>query len=193
MSQDLAIRTHQLTKQFDRQIAVNDIDLQVKTGEVYGLIGPNGAGKTTLIRLLAAADEPTVGEIYINGERLRHDRNQPHLKQYIGYLPDDYPLYEDLIVWDYLDYFARLYHLRGKRRSRRLSEVLELVELTHKRNSQITTLSRGMKQRLGLARTLIHEPILLLLDEPVSGLDPIARHQFRSIIKTLQEAGMTIL
>lgn len=193
MSQDLAIRTHQLTKQFDLQIAVNDIDLQVKTGEVYGLIGPNGAGKTTLIRLLAAAEEPTVGEIYINGERLRHDRNQPHLKQYIGYLPDDYPLYEDLIVWDYLDYFARLYHLRGKRRSRRLSEVLELVELTHKRHSQITTLSRGMKQRLGLARTLIHEPILLLLDEPVSGLDPIARHQFRSIIKTLQEAGMTIL
>ncbi|MDJ0706677.1 MAG: ABC transporter ATP-binding protein [Leptolyngbyaceae cyanobacterium MO_188.B28] len=193
MSQDLAIRTHQLTKQFDRQIAVNDVDLQIKTGEVYGLIGPNGAGKTTLIRMLATAEEPTVGEIYINGERLRQDHHQPHLKQYIGYLPDDYPLYDDLTVWDYLDYFARLYHLRGKRRSRRLREVLEIVELTHKRKSQITTLSRGMKQRLGLARTLIHEPILLLLDEPVSGLDPIARQQFRSIIKTLQEAGMTIL
>ena len=193
MPQDLAIRTHQLTKQFDRQIVVNDIDLQVKTGEVYGLIGPNGAGKTTLIRLLATAEEPTVGEIYINGERLRYDRNQSHLKQHIGYLPDDYPLYEELSVWDYLDYFARLYHLRGKRRSRRLREVLELVELTHKRHSQIATLSRGMKQRLGLARTLIHEPIVLLLDEPVSGLDPIARQQFRGIIKTLREAGMTIL
>ena len=193
MSQELAIRTHQLTKQFDRQIVVNDVDLQVKTGEVYGLIGPNGAGKTTLIRMLATAEEPTVGEIYINGERLRQDRNQAHLKQHIGYLPDDYPLYEDLTVWDYLDYFARLYHLRGKRRSRRLREVLELVELTHKRHSQITTLSRGMKQRLGLARTIIHEPILLLLDEPVSGLDPIARQQFRGIIKTLREAGMTIL
>ncbi len=193
MVKELAIRTCGLTKQFDRHIAVNDVDLQIHAGEVYGLIGPNGAGKTTLIRMLAAAQEPTVGEIYLNGDRLVRDQSNSLLKQQIGYLPDDFPLYDDLTVWDYLEYFARLYKLREPRRSQRLREVLELVQLTNKRQSLISTLSRGMKQRLSLARTIIHEPIVLLLDEPVSGLDPIARMQFREIIKVLQEAGMTIL
>lgn len=193
MTKELAICTRGLTKQFDHYIAVNDVELQVEAGEVYGLIGPNGAGKTTLIRMLATAEEPTTGEIYINGDRLRRDRSNSTLKRRLGYLPDDYPLYDDLSVWDYLNYFARLYRLREPFRTQRLHEVLELVQLTNKRNSAISTLSRGMKQRLSLARTIIHEPILLLLDEPVSGLDPIARMQFREIIKTLREAGMTIL
>ena len=193
MAKELAIRTCGLTKQFDRHIAVNDLDLEVGRGEVYGLIGPNGAGKTTLIRMLAAAEEPTTGEIYINGDRLLRDHSNPSLKRRIGYLPDDFPVYEDLTVWDYLDYFARLYQLKDPHRRQRLYDVLELVQLSNKRNSQISTLSRGMKQRLSLARTIIHEPILLLLDEPVSGLDPIARMQFREIIKVLQEAGMTVL
>jgi ABC-2 type transport system ATP-binding protein len=193
MSKELAIATVGLTKQFDRYVAVNEIELQVKSGEVYGLIGPNGAGKTTLIKMLAAAEEPTTGEIYIHGDRLLRDCNNSHLKQRLGYLPDDFPLYEDLTVWDYLDYFGRLYRLRQPRRQQRLYEILELVQLANKRHSQIATLSRGMKQRLSLARTIIHEPILLLLDEPVSGLDPIARMQFREIVKILQEAGMTIL
>jgi len=193
MVKELAISTRGLTKQFDRHIAVNDVDLQIEAGAVYGLIGPNGAGKTSLIRMLAAAEEPTIGEIYINGDRLLRDDSNPTLKRRLGYLPDDYPLYDDLTVWDYLDYFGRLYRLQEPRRRRRLQEVLELVQLTNKRNSAIATLSRGMKQRLSLARTIIHEPIVLLLDEPVSGLDPIARMQFREIIKTLQEAGMTIL
>lgn len=193
MVKELAIRTQDLTKQFDRQIAVHEVDLHIEVGEVYGLIGPNGAGKTTLIRMLAAAEEPTLGEIYINGEQLRRDQDNVHLKRQIGYLPDDFPLYDDLTVWDYLEYFARLYHLREPRRSQRLREVLELVQLTHKRQSTIATLSRGMKQRLSLARTIIHAPLVLLLDEPVSGLDPIARMQFREIIKVLQEAKMTIL
>jgi len=193
MARELAISTQGLTKQFDRHIAVNDVELEVAAGEVYGLIGPNGAGKTTLIRMLSAAEEPTTGEIYINGDRLLRDESNPTLKRRLGYLPDDFPLYDDLTVWDYLDYFARLYRLRNPRRRQRLHEVLELIQLTNKRNSLISTLSRGMKQRLSLARTIIHEPILLLLDEPVSGLDPIARMQFREIIKILQEAGMTIL
>jgi len=193
MVKELAIRTQDLTKQFDRQIAVHEVDLQIEAGEVYGLIGPNGAGKTTLIRMLAAAEEPTLGEIYINGERFQRGQGNVHLKRQIGYLPDDFPLYDDLTVWDYLDYFARLYHLKEPGRSQRLRKVLELVQLSHKRQSQIGTLSRGMKQRLSLARTIIHNPHVLLLDEPVSGLDPIARMQFREIIKVLQEARMTIL
>ncbi len=193
MTKELAVRTCGLTKQFDRHISVNDVDLHIQSGEVYGLIGPNGAGKTTLIRMLAAALEPTAGEIYINGDRLLQDQSNSMLKRRLGYLPDDFPLYDDLTVWDYLDYFARLYRLREPHRSQRLREVLELVQLQTKRNSMIATLSRGMKQRLSLARTIIHEPILLLLDEPVSGLDPIARMQFREIIKVLQSAGMTIL
>lgn len=193
MVKELAIDTRNLTKQFDRHIAVNDIDLQVNSGEVYGLIGPNGAGKTTLLRMLATAEEPTTGEIFIHGERLLRDRSNSKLKEHLGFLPDDFPLYDDLTVWDYLDYFARLYNLREPRRSQRLYAVLELIQLTNKRHSQISTLSRGMKQRLSLARTIIHEPLVLLLDEPVSGLDPIARMQFREIIKALRDAGMTIV
>ena len=190
---ELAIATYGLTKRFEGHIAVNDIDLQIKAGEVYGLIGPNGAGKTTLIRMLATAEEPTKGEIYLHGDRLLRDDSNSRLKQRIGYLPDDFPLYDDLTVYDYLDYFAGLYLLQQPIRRRRLHEVLELVQLENKSKSMISTLSRGMKQRLSLARTIIHEPILLLLDEPVSGLDPLARQQFRQIIKVLQEAGMTIL
>jgi ABC-2 type transport system ATP-binding protein len=201
MASALAISTHGLTKRFDRHTAVSDVDLHIQTGEVFGLIGPNGAGKTTLIRMLATAEEPTLGDIYIHGERIVHDaaghaqrdRTQHQLKRCLGYLPDDFPLYDDLTVWDYLDYFARLYHLKNPWRDRRICEVLELVQLSHKRHSRIATLSRGMKQRLSLGRTIIHEPLVLLLDEPVSGLDPIARVQFRDIIKVLQAAGMTIL
>ena len=193
MVKELAIRTNGLYKQFDKHIAVNNLDLEIGEGEVYGLIGPNGAGKTSLIRMLAAAEEPTAGEIYLNGDRLRRDKTNPTLKRRLGYLPDDYPLYKELTVWDYLDYFARLYLLKEPKRTKRLHEVLQLIQLENKRNSLISTLSRGMKQRLCLARTIIHEPIILLLDEPVSGLDPIARMQFREIIKVLQEAGMTIL
>lgn len=193
MAHNLAIATRGLTKRFERHIAVHDVELEIQQGEVYGLIGPNGAGKTTLIRMLATAEEPTLGEIYISGERLLRDQDNPKLKRQIGYLPDDYPLYDDLNVWDYLDYFARLYKLREPRRTQRLREVLELVQLSHKRHSLISSLSRGMKQRLSLARTIIHEPLVLLLDEPVSGLDPLARVQFREIIKALQQAGMTVL
>ncbi len=190
---DLAITTYELTKQFDQHIAVNEVSLEIKKGEVYGLIGPNGAGKTTLIKMLATETEATKGEIYLNGEILKQDDSNLRIKQRIGYLPDDFPLYEELSVIDYLEYFARLYNLKQPYRRERLYYILELIQLENKRNALISTLSRGMKQRLSLARTIIHEPIILLLDEPVSGLDPIARMQFREIIKVLSEAGMTIL
>ncbi len=193
MVKEVAIKTRGLTKQFERHIAVRELDLEINSGEVYGLIGPNGAGKTTLIRMLGAVEEPTSGEIYLFEQPLCWDNDNAQLKQRLGYLPDDFPAYDDLTVWDYLDYFARLYRLESKQRRTRLYEVLELVQLTNKRNSLIANLSRGMKQRLSLARTMIHQPVLLLLDEPVSGLDPIARLQFREIIKVLQEAGMTII
>ncbi|BAQ64251.1 ABC transporter ATP-binding protein [Geminocystis sp. NIES-3709] len=193
MNFESAIETVGLTKRFERHIAVNDVDLQVKKRDIYGLIGPNGAGKTTLIRMLAAAENPTKGEIYLNGDRLLLDESNQHLKQHIGYLPDDFPLYDDLTVIDYLEYFARLYNLKQPQRHQRIQEVLELVNLESKRNALIATLSRGMKQRLSLARTVIHLPTILLLDEPVSGLDPIARMDFRESIKTLQQTGMTII
>ena len=189
----IAIATYGLTKRYDRYIAVNEVDLRIPRGEIYGLMGVNGAGKTTVMKMLAAAEAPTKGEIYLNGDRLLLNGSSSNIKRYLGYLPDNYPLYEDLTVWDYLDYFARLYKIPPYRRRVRVYEVLELVQLESKRNSLIPTLSRGMKQRLGLARTIIHEPIVLLLDEPISGLDSIARTQFRSIIQVLQEAGMTIV
>ena len=143
--------------------------------------------------MLATAEQPTLGDIYLQGQLLQRNHPNADLKRLIGYLPDDFPLYEDLTAWDYLNYFARLYNLRQPRRRQRLFEVLELVQLIHKRRSPVASLSRGMRQRLGLARTIIHEPILLLLDEPVSGLDPLARVEFWNLINVLREAGMTIL
>lgn len=189
----LAVQTQNLLKQFDSHTAVNQVDLAIAPGEVYGLIGPNGAGKTTLLRMLATAEEPTAGEISIYGETLRRDSANPEAKRRIGFLPDDFPLYNDLSVWDYLDYFARLYFLTEPKRSQRLNQVLDLVQLQEKRDAIISTLSRGMQQRLSLARTVIYEPSLLLLDEPVSGLDPIARIQFRDAIRSLQATGMTVV
>lgn len=192
MTNPPVIATQQLTKQFGDSIAVSQVDLQVQQGEIYGLIGPNGAGKTTLIRMLATAEEPTLGNIAIGGQTLIQNQPNPDIKRRIGFLPDDFPLYDDLLVWDYLEYFARLYYLQEPDLSHRLNEVLALVDLDSKRHSPISTLSRGMKQRLSLARTIIHKPTLLLLDEPVSGLDPVARVQFRQTLKTLQQQGLTI-
>jgi len=193
MTETSILTTTALNKQFDGNMAVCNINLQVNQGEIYGLIGPNGAGKTTLIRLLATAEEPTSGEIYICGQRLVQDQPSPGIQRQLGFLPDDFPLYDDLSVFEYLDYFARLYYLTDPELSQRINEVLELVGLENKRHSPTSTLSRGMKQRLGLARTVIHRPALLLLDEPVSGLDPLARVQYRETIKTLQRQGMTIV
>jgi ABC-2 type transport system ATP-binding protein len=189
----MLLNTVALSKQFDRHLALDSVNLQVREGEVYGLIGPNGAGKTTLLRLLALADEPTTGAIFLDGAALRYGEHLPTQKRRLGFLPDDYPLYEDLSVQDYLDYMARLYFLQEPDRSARIQEVLALVQLESKSRSLINTLSRGMKQRLSLAQSILHRPALLLMDEPVSGLDPLARSQFRTIIKQLQASGMTIV
>ena len=189
----MLLNTVALSKQFDRHLALDSVNLQVREGEVYGLIGPNGAGKTTLLRLLALADEPTTGEVFLDGALLRYGEYLPQQKRRLGYLPDDYPLYEDLSVRDYLDYMARLYFLKEPDRSARIQEILALVQLESKARSLINTLSRGMKQRLSLAQSILHRPALLLMDEPVSGLDPLARSQFRTIIKDLQASGMTIV
>lgn len=186
-----AIATSGLTKRYDRYVAVNEVDLKIKSGEVFGLMGNNGAGKTTLMRLLATVEAPSKGEIFFYGDRLEVNNNT--IKKYLGYVPDHCPFYEDMSVWDYLDYFARLYKIPTQRRQIRLYEVLELVKLEEKRHSLIPTLSKGMKQRLNLARAIIHEPIILLLDEPISGLDALARQQFSLIIQVLKEAGMTIV
>ncbi|MCU0546908.1 MAG: ABC transporter ATP-binding protein [Oscillatoriaceae cyanobacterium Prado104] len=186
------IETQELTKQFDDSIAVDRVNLTVNAGEIYGLIGPNGAGKTTLIRMLATAEEPTAGTIAICDRPLSLDRPDPEIQRQLGFLPDDFPLYDDLNVVDYLEYFSQLYYLEEPALTQRINEVLELVSLENKRASLISTLSRGMKQRLSLARTIIYRPTLLLLDEPVSGLDPIARVEYRETIKTLQRQGMTI-
>jgi ABC-2 type transport system ATP-binding protein len=190
---DVVIQTDRLTKQFDDAVAVNQVSLEVHSGEVYGLIGPNGAGKTTLIRMLAMADSPTAGDISINGQRLVRGEPNADIKRRIGFLPDDFPLYDDLSVQDYLAYFGQLYYLEPAPLKQRVSEVLALVNLENKRNSLIGSLSRGMKQRLSLARSVIHRPRLLLLDEPVSGLDPIARIDYCKTIKRLQSEGITIL
>ena len=187
------VETQGLTKQFDSHVAVDSVDLTIYSGDVYGLIGPNGAGKTTLIRLLATAEEPTVGEILIGGLQLKRGQPNTQIKRQLGLLPDDFPLYEDLTVDGYLDYFGRLYNLEGNPLQQRITEVLALVALDNKRHAMINTLSRGMKQRLSLARTVLHQPTLLLLDEPVSGLDPIARIEYRQTIKALQQQGITIL
>ncbi|MEL7359781.1 MAG: ABC transporter ATP-binding protein [Cyanobacteria bacterium J06560_6] len=193
MSNALALKTEQLTKQFDDYAAVNGVSLEIQAGEVYGLIGPNGAGKTTLIRLLALADQPTTGDISIDGKALMRGQANPDIKRSLGFLPDDFPLYNDLSVQDYLEYFGQLYYLAPADLQTRITEVLSLVNLENKRHSLVSSLSRGMKQRLSLARTVIHRPKLLLLDEPVSGLDPLARIDYCETIKRLQREGMTIL
>lgn len=187
------VETRGLTKQFDRHRAVADVDLTIAAGEVYGLIGPNGAGKTTLISLLATAEEPTAGEILIAGEPVKRGQPNTYIKNQLGLLPDDFPLYDDLTVNEYLQYFGQLYYLQGTSLQQRITDVLALVSLEPKRHALISKLSRGMKQRLSLARTVLHKPTLLLLDEPVSGLDPIARIEYRQTIKNLQQQGITIL
>src|SRR5438093_253756 len=185
------IEVHHLRKEYDQTVALENLHLEVPEGEVYGLIGPNGAGKTTLIRILATLLEPTYGQVRIAGIDVLEEPLRVH--PLIGYMSDFFSLYENMLVWEYLDHFARCYRIPAQRRSRLIAEVLQLVSLEVRRDAEIKALSRGMRQRLCFAKTLLHEPQVLLLDEPASGLDPAGRIEFRELLKQLHEMGRTIL
>jgi ABC-2 type transport system ATP-binding protein len=187
----IAIETRGLVRRFGKLTAVDGLDLQVPAGSLFGLIGPNGAGKTTTLRMLAGLLEPSAGAILIDGQVLNH--NWRELRLQIGYMPDFFGVYEDLLVWEYLDFFARCYGLSPARRKQVTDELLELVDLTEKRDAYVQTLSRGMLQRLCLAHALVHDPQVLLLDEPASGLDPRARVEMRELLRELGAMGKTIV
>jgi ABC-2 type transport system ATP-binding protein len=185
------VETRGLVKRYDEDLAVAGIDLLVGPGEIYGLVGPNGAGKTTTMRILATLLAPTAGEAYVTGIPVTADPIE--VRRRIGYMPDFYGVYDDLRVWEYLDFFGRCYGIPAARRARMIDELLEIVALTEKRDAYVESLSRGMRQRLCLAHTLVHDPALLILDEPASGLDPRARVEMREILRELRTMGKTIL
>src|SRR5437016_4893331 len=185
------IEIHHLRKEYDGNVALENLHLEIPQGEVFGLIGPNGAGKTTLIRVLATLLEPTYGQVRIAGIDLLKEPLRVH--PLIGYMSDFFSLYENMLVWEYLDHFARCYGVELSRREKLIGEVLELVSLEVRRDAEVKTLSRGMRQRLCFAKTLIHEPKVLLLDEPASGLDPAGRLEFRELLKQLHAMGRTVL
>jgi ABC-2 type transport system ATP-binding protein len=185
------VETRGLVKRYGDQLAVAGVDLQVGPGEIYGLVGPNGAGKTTTMRILATLLAPTAGEAYVTGIPVGADPIE--VRRRIGYMPDFYGVYDDLRVWEYLDFFARCYGVPANRRAAMIGELLEVVNLGAKRDEYVESLSRGMRQRLCLAHTLVHDPALLILDEPASGLDPRARVEMREILRELRGMGKTIL
>src|SRR5687767_14245883 len=185
------IETRALVKRYDQELAVAGVDLVVEAGEIYGLVGPNGAGKTTIMRILATLLAPTAGQVWVCG--IDAMAEPVEVRRRIGYMPDFYGVYDDLRVWEYLDFFARCYGIGAPRRSTMIGELLEIVGLVEKRGDYIETLSRGMRQRLCLAHTLVHDPVLLILDEPASGLDPRARVEMREIFRELRAMGKTIL
>ena len=180
-----------LRREYQDLVAVRDLQLSIPEGEVFGLIGPNGAGKTTLIRMACGLLTPTSGNVTIAGIDVHQN---PELAQsHIGYLSDFFSVYDDLKVWEYLDYFARAYKLDAAAIPARVDEVIDEIGLEVKRDSMVKGLSRGMKQRLGIGRAVIHRPKLLLLDEPASGLDPKARIELRQLLKRLRDNGATIV
>lgn len=191
MTEPFAIETKNLTKKYKKNLAVDHLNLQVPRGALFGFIGRNGAGKTTTLRMLAGLLEPTAGEVWVNDERV--EKKSRNIHRLIGYMPDFFGVYDDMFVWEYLDFYARCYNLPPARRKKLIDELLELVNLADKRDANVQALSRGMQQRLCLAHALIHEPQILLLDEPASGLDPRARIEMRELLKELAAMGKTII
>ena len=185
------VQTQGLVKRYDRTIAVAGIDLSIGEGEIYGLVGPNGAGKTTTLRMLATLLRPSAGRAEIAGWSVT--RNPDEVRRVLGFMPDAFGVYDDMKVWEYLDFFARCYGLSPSGRRRMIADLLELVDLGDKRDAYVQTLSRGMQQRLCLAHALVHDPQVLLLDEPASGLDPRARVELRELLRELRSMGKTIV
>jgi ABC-2 type transport system ATP-binding protein len=180
-----------LTKKYGDLFAIREINLSLQAGDVFGFIGPNGAGKTTTMRILATLLQPTWGEAYVAGHSIYTAPKD--IRRAIGYMPDFFGVYDDMKVIEYLEFFAAAYRIRGEKRRKVCDDVLDLVDLGYKRDALVTSLSRGMTQRLGLARVLLHDPQVLLLDEPASGLDPRARIEIRALLKELRSMGKTIM
>lgn len=185
------IRLQNLTRWFESTCAVNDVSFEVKAGEVFGFIGPNGAGKTTSMRILSTLDTPTSGDAWIDGFSVVDDSDR--VRRRLGFMPDNFGTYPNVNCEEYLDFFARAYGLRGRERRRALMETMAFTQLDGMANKPINGLSKGMKQRLCLGRTMIHDPSVLILDEPAAGLDPRARIELRDMIKDLADAGKSLL
>jgi ABC-2 type transport system ATP-binding protein len=185
------IKTHNLTKKYGESFAIQAIELDLAAGDLFGFIGPNGAGKTTTMKILATLLDPTYGEAYVCGHSIYRDPKE--IRRLVGYMPDFFGVYDDMKVIEYLEFFAAAYRINGARRRQVCDEKLELVDLDFKRDAYANTLSRGQTQRLGLARVLLHEPQVLLLDEPLSGLDPRARIEMRAVLRRLGQQGKTIM
>ena len=185
------IKTEDLTKQYGKLFALKNLKLDLVEGDLFGFIGPNGSGKTTTMKILATLLQPTWGEAYVCGLSIY---TQPkEIRRLIGFMPDFFGVYDDMKVIEYLEFFAAAYRIKGAARQKVCNEVLDLVDLGYKREALVTSLSRGMTQRLGLARVLLHDPQVLLLDEPASGLDPRARIEIRELLKRLGGRGKTIM
>jgi ABC-2 type transport system ATP-binding protein len=185
------IQTINLTKRYGKLVALDSLHLNIEEGECFGYIGPNGAGKTTTIRILATLLQPTWGEAKVCGHTVGYESRK--IRPLIGYVPDYFGAYEDMVVQEYLEFFASAYNITGDQRTRVVGDVLELTDLSYKRDALVDSLSRGMKQRLSVARVLLHDPRVLLLDEPASGLDPRARIEMRELLKELRRMGKTII
>jgi ABC-2 type transport system ATP-binding protein len=185
------IELRNFTKVYGDFVAVANLNLKIAAGEMFGFIGPNGAGKSTTIRFLATLLRASAGEGTVNGHSVTRD--PIGVRKSIGYMPDNFGVYDGMKVWEFLDFFAVAYQIPKERRKGVIGDVLELLDLTHKRDDFVNGLSRGMKQRLCLAKTLVHDPPVLILDEPASGLDPRARLEVKALLKELRNMGKTIL
>jgi len=185
------ITIENLSKSYKNRKAVDGISFEIEEGTIFGFVGPNGAGKTTTIKIITTLLQADAGRVRIGGHDVRQDKES--VRKMLGYVPDFFGLYNDMSVGEYLDFFAGCYYVPLADRPALIGDLLALVDLTHRRDDSVNGLSRGMKQRLGLARALIHDPQILVLDEPASGLDPRARVEFRALLRELQRMGKTIL
>jgi len=188
---DLAVKTIQLTKRYGEFVALDSLDLQLETGHILGFIGPNGAGKTTTIKILVGLSRATSGQAFVAGHDCSADVRR--IKQLVGYMPDTFGAYDNMRVREYLDFFGAAFAIPRKRRVTRIGEVAELTGTTHMQDLYLEALSHGMKQRVGIARTLLHDPAVLILDEPANGLDPAARIEMRQVLLRLAEIGKSLI